>query len=607
LNGWIGRTLSKVRLLRRIGRGGMADVYLGEHLTLHRPVAVKILNAHFSEDPYLLARFQTEARAVAALRHPNILQVFDFDVIDGRPYIVMEFINGFSLEGYLEELRQRSILMQPEQVASLIRPLAAALDYAHEQGVLHRDIKPANVMLRCSGPFPEEPAPLPANCTPVLMDFGLARIGHNPGQTTPGTIMGTPAYMSPEQAQGQEIDGRSDVYSLGVMAYQMLTGRPPFEGAGSTPASILFAQVHTPPPMPLVIGPAVRTVLQRALAKRPDDRYPSAGAMAAALDKAVTKDAAEVKRPRFALPRLAWIGIIGLGLAGAMAGMCLAGGLVARALPRAAAAAPSQVASDLTSTPLSQRMKSPPAIATATAGKPVAQASTPLPKVTATPLQVNPTAAVLEPTMPAAPGAQDVRDGLDLNHPDYLDTFDNPALWTHYDIAGKSGYRIADGQLIGIDHVPEERYTWWSLLSRESGNVYAEVEATNGDCLGLDSVGLTIRVDGASNTGGYSLEVSCDGQWRVRRHRNGDDPRVLVNWTPSAAIHTGMGATNRLGIFASYQRFVLFINDVEVGKTQDPEYARSIGDFALFVRASQTYDLQAWFDNFAYWNVRYVP
>jgi hypothetical protein len=607
LNGWIGRTLSKVRLLRRIGRGGMADVYLGEHLTLNRPVAVKILNAHFSEDPYLLTRFQTEARAVAGLRHPSILQVFDFDVVDGRPYIVMEFINGFTLDGYLEELRQQSICMQPKQVADLIRPLAAALDYAHDQGVLHRDIKPANVMLRCSGPFPENPAPLPPTCTPVLMDFGLARIGHNPGQTTPGTIMGTPAYMSPEQAQGQEIDGRSDVYALGAMTYQMLAGHPPFESAGSTPASILFAQVHTPPPMPPELGPAVRSVLRRALAKQPDDRHPSAGALAAALDLAIADDAAGARQPSLAVPRLAWIGIVGLGLAGAMVGMCLAGGLIARALPRADAAAPTQLTVTPASTPISQRIKSPPATASAVAARPAPQTSSPLPQVTASALGARPSATSTQPAvLTAAPGG-DVRYGLDLNHPDYFDTFDNPALWTHYDIADKSGYKIANGQMIGTDHMPEERYTWWSLLSRQSGNVYAEVDATNGDCLGLDSVGLTIRVDEASNTGGYSLEVSCDGQWRVRRHRNGDDPKLLVDWTPSAAINTGMGATNRLGIFASYKRFVLFVNDVEVGQTQDPDYARSIGDFALFVRASRTYDLQATFDNFAYWNVRYVP
>lgn len=195
---WIGRTLSKVEIQKRIGRGGMAEVYLGQQMALKRPVAVKILYSHLSEDELFLSRFRAEAQAVAALRHPNIVQVFDFDVVDGRPYIVMELLEGPSLEDYLR--RHTGQALPPETTVRLVVSLAAALDYAHARGIVHRDVKPANIVLRRphTGIFGQagslDPdAPLSLDAKPVLTDFGLARIAGAATRTLSGTISDTPA------------------------------------------------------------------------------------------------------------------------------------------------------------------------------------------------------------------------------------------------------------------------------------------------------------------------------------------------------------------------------------------------------------------------------
>ena len=153
----------------------------------------------------------------------------------------------------------------------------------------------------------------------------------------------------------------------------------------------------------------------------------------------------------------------------------------------------------------------------------------------------------VEPTREPPP-EEDARAQLDLNNPDYADTFDVPNGWTQFNIEGSSAYRVENGELIGVDYVPEEKFTYWSILNRQSGNVYAEVSATNGDCILKDSVGIVIRIDEKTGSSGYGFEVSCDGNWRVRLHQDSKSPRVVKDWTPSTAILTGASATNRLGI-----------------------------------------------------------
>ena len=284
---WIGHTVSKVEVQKLLGTGGMAEVYLGRHTTLNRPVAVKVLHAYLADDSQLLERFRNEARAVAALRHPNIVQIFDFDVADGSPYIIMELLEGRSLADYLQAQREVGRTLTPAATTRIIADLASALDYAHARGIVHRDLKPENIMLRrASGPI-DPTAPLPPDAEAVLTDFGVARFADAGMRTVTGTIAGTPVYMSPEQASGMPVDGRSDIYSLGIVLYEMLTGRPPFGGDTETPASVLVKHITTLPPDLPCTCPELQAVLDRALAKDREARYQTAAELAIDLQSAL--------------------------------------------------------------------------------------------------------------------------------------------------------------------------------------------------------------------------------------------------------------------------------------------------------------------------------
>jgi len=266
---WIDTTIGKVRIEKQLAQGGMAEVYLGTHLTLDRPVAIKVLHNYVEADNDMMSRFQREARVVAALRHPNIVQIYDFDTADGHPYIVMEYIKGPTLATYLRKLHERNERMQPIYIARLLSKLANALDYAHEQGVIHRDIKPGNILLHTK--TGESRSMFTDQIEPIITDFGLVRIVHATTQTASGLVSGTPAYISPEQAQGLKTDHRTDIYSLGVVLYEILAGRVPFEA--ETTWSIIYKHIHEPPPPIPEVQPIIHRVIDRALAKNPDDRY----------------------------------------------------------------------------------------------------------------------------------------------------------------------------------------------------------------------------------------------------------------------------------------------------------------------------------------------
>jgi eukaryotic-like serine/threonine-protein kinase len=296
---WIGKTVGKVRIEKVIAKGGMAEVYLGTHLTLDRLVAVKVMHNYVEADPDLQSRFEREAKVVAGLRHPNIVQIFDFDTADGHPYIVMEYLQGSSLATYLRELHKRNQRLQPAQVARLLNSIATALDYAHGRGVIHRDIKPGNIILHSKNDEISMEQPLTEQAEPVLTDFGLVRIAQAATQTASGLVSGTPAYMSPEQAQGLRVDHRSDIYSLGVVLYEMVAGRVPFEA--DTSWTVIFKHINEPPPAINGLQPPVQRVIERALAKNPDIRYQSARALAADYMDAIGMGA-EANTMRMSIP-----------------------------------------------------------------------------------------------------------------------------------------------------------------------------------------------------------------------------------------------------------------------------------------------------------------
>ena len=296
---WNGKTLGKVQIDSLLARGGMAEVYLGTHTTLQREVVVKILRGHYEDDSASLERFQREARVVAKLRHPNIVQVFDFDTVDDQPYIVMEYIPGPSLSRYLKALHEKIGRLELPLVSRLLTGVASALQYAHDSGVIHRDVKPGNILLtsRSSQIIPGEP--LPADFEPILTDFGLVRFLSSSPQTTYGRIVGTPAYMSPEQARGEGTDERTDIYSLGIVLYEILAGHVPFDG--ETTMSVLFKHLNEPPaPIPGLSAP-LQNLLDRALAKSAADRFQTPNQLAAVFN-AVMEERSEASTVERATP-----------------------------------------------------------------------------------------------------------------------------------------------------------------------------------------------------------------------------------------------------------------------------------------------------------------
>ncbi|HEX2622296.1 MAG TPA: serine/threonine-protein kinase, partial [Phototrophicaceae bacterium] len=272
----IGKQFGGYEVLSRIGRGGMATVFLAIQTSMNRQVAIKVLPRDQMKDDSYLQRFEREVNVVARLEHRNIVPVYDHGTFDGQPYIVMRYMNAGSID---DVLRQGPL--SPEKFLNIIEQIAPALDYAHSKNVLHRDLKPGNVLMDDDGGA-------------YITDFGIARILGTEGQgstiTTQG-VVGTPSYMSPEQAQGQPLDGRSDVYSLGVMLFEMATGRRPFQS--DTPYSIAVMQVTTPPPPPRSINPklttAVESVIYKTMKKKAEERYQTASLMAESLRLAVER------------------------------------------------------------------------------------------------------------------------------------------------------------------------------------------------------------------------------------------------------------------------------------------------------------------------------
>jgi serine/threonine protein kinase len=270
----LGKIIGGYEIQKRIGAGGMAAVYLARQQSMNRQVAIKVLPKQYMNDDTYLQRFEREVDIVSKLEHRNIVPVYDYGESEGQPYIVMRFMPAGSLDDRIQKG-----LLSLDEIYSVISQIAPALDYAHSKSVLHRDMKPSNVLMDDDGGA-------------FLTDFGIARVVGAPGAklTTQG-VVGTPSYMSPEQAQGKEIDGRSDIYALGVMLFEMATGRRPFES--ETPYSIAVMQVTTPPPMPRKLNPALSTAMEvvilKALKKDREDRYRTASELMESLKMAIER------------------------------------------------------------------------------------------------------------------------------------------------------------------------------------------------------------------------------------------------------------------------------------------------------------------------------
>ncbi len=285
--------LGKYELLERLGHGGVAEVWKARDTRLQRFVAIKVLQPNLREDPDFTKRFEREAQFIASLHHPNIVQIHDFQIVPpgeetaaipaSVAYMVMDYVEGHTLADYIHESSNRGNIPSWTEIVNLFTSISLAIDYAHQKGMIHRDIKPANILLdahnTARNPMGE----------PIFTDFGVAKLMSTSTNTLTGAQMGTPLYISPEQAKGYPGNERSDLYSLGVILYEIVTGVPPFRG--DTPVEVLTQHVNTPPINPALINPALpanlNVVIMRSLAKEPDARFSSASAMAIAIAEAL--------------------------------------------------------------------------------------------------------------------------------------------------------------------------------------------------------------------------------------------------------------------------------------------------------------------------------
>ena len=256
-------TFGKYQTIEMLGRGGFATVYKAENTILGNIVALKVLDAALATDETFERRFLQEAQQTVRLDHPNIMRVLDLDKVDGKLFIVMEYVPGKNLR---DSLIQQAVSL--DQAAKIVRQIGSALDYAHSHQIVHRDVKPSNIMIRDDGQV-------------KLADFGIAKAVEGARLTLTGTTIGTPIYMSPEQSRGTELDGRSDIYSLGIIAFELITGQVPFQG---DTAAVIYKQIHEQPPLPSALaerakGP-MEPVLLKALAKERTNRYQTGKAFA---------------------------------------------------------------------------------------------------------------------------------------------------------------------------------------------------------------------------------------------------------------------------------------------------------------------------------------
>src|SRR5436305_2393889 len=280
--------LGKYELHELLGRGGMAEVWKAFDPQLKRFVAIKLLRTDLQADPSFVARFEREAQVIASLQHPNIVQIYDFSVSQPPEsessvlYMVMKYVEGQTLAGFIRSTSRTGKFPSPATIINLFLPIALAIDYAHGKGMIHRDIKPSNILLD------EHNTSHNAMGEPVLSDFGIAKLlGVSTGNLS-GWWFGTPHYTAPEQVMGAPGNELSDIYSLGVILYEMCTGVLPFQGG--TPTEIMMQHINTAPTAPMLINPAIPPaltgVILRALAKDPAARFPTASAMVAALAEA---------------------------------------------------------------------------------------------------------------------------------------------------------------------------------------------------------------------------------------------------------------------------------------------------------------------------------
>ncbi len=556
----IGKTIGQYRIVEQIGLGGMATVYKAFQPSIDRYVAIKILPKQLAQDPNFVKRFQHEARAIAALEHPHILPVHDFGTSEGHTYMVMRYVEG----GTLTNLMGQSI--PPERIVKIVGNIARALDYAHRQGVVHRDIKPSNILIDKHG-------------AELLTDFGIAKMIEGSGDTqltSAGSILGTPAYMAPEQAEGKAVDGRSDIYSLGVVLYELLTGQPPYRA--ETPLAVVLMHLNDPLPPPRTIRSDVPEPLERvvlkAMAKDPNQRFQTAAEMDQALQQTLkeiesTSTTADISRPTPKTEQISEpLPTAPVKSGGLMVPLLIVGGVVALFLCLVGggfitwailANSDEQVASD-----------------TPAASGPV-QANLP-----ATPTSTESVADSTQLPAPTPTTARSENDtSLEISELDgeilFEDRFDsNQHEWftgEETDEYGQYKVEIVDGRYRLSHQADQEVFIWEEPAESDFDDFILSVDAMPVEHSTAFAYGLIFR--SGEEQALYTFEIDSDGFFFVNL-LEGEDWEALVDFTEMEAIN--VDGPNNLTVEAVGTSLTFFINGKEAISIEDDALDRgSIG------------------------------
>ena len=529
---WIGKTLaSRYHIEAYLGEGGMATVYKATDVNLQRRVAIKLIHPHLSKERDFVNRFEKEAPAVAKLNHAHIVKVYDSGRIDNTYYIIFEYLPGETLYARLHRLNENGRLLPLNEANRIAISIANAVHYAHERGIIHRDIKPANVMFN-------------AQDEPVLMDFGVAKIVDKDQRTITGTVLGTGKYMAPEQAHGAETDARTDVYALGILLFEMVGGRVPFEAK----SVIQTLMMHVNEPVPNLsrlrtdAPPALTAIVNKALAKNPEARYQTAQALANALTTGTapttpatpqmtvvdpytppvdvvmdaTKERAVAQTPSQPNQRRGFLGVIGLIII-----LLLLGGsfIVWQTITNNSGKGPAAIVENEDgTTPINIATSTPSATLPPTSTSPPTGTATPSPTDTATPLPVMPTTVA--------------REVITILNGDFEDGF---ASWENVgnDAITEEGFR---GQGAAVKYFEggnsDIRQRIETLF--ESGKVYevtAWCLADTGETCALFFGDDSRRFDDAPYQNSVTLEQPGTGEWQqlhVALHMRNDEQLMSV-------------------------------------------------------------------------------
>jgi len=535
-----GQMLGSYRIINQIGQGGMATVYKAYQPSMDRHVAVKVLPSQLAESKEFVARFQQEARTIARLEHPHILPVFDYGESDGTAYFVMRYLEAGTLKDRMVAGRPLPL----DEIDRIFTQLTDALSYAHSHGVIHRDLKPANALVDSDGNL-------------FLTDFGIAKLleSASPRLTQTDAIMGTPAYISPEQAQAQTVDQRSDIYSLGIILYEMVTGRVPF--TADTPLAIILKHISDPMPLPSLLKPdipaSIERVILKALAKEPQDRFATAAEFLSAWKRALDeKDSVPRASKTISAPASSPLTVVPVAQAAAKSGRsagwavgCLAGACLLLAVGGGAIF----LASNWQSLPFG----------VTDVPSPTVTANIPLPTETAIPINIG--NVLLE------------------------DDFSAGSNWgTLTDTNTSIEYQ--DDALRMIVFI-QNWIVWTTPNDTDYENVHMEVTVTINDTDPNTAFGIRCNQQPATDDSHYYFAITPSAQYVIAKAEAGQTDLFLTNndnWGTSASI-TQNASSYRVGADCGNGTLTLYVDGRQIASVSDSSYTN--GGVGLFTWSAE--------------------